>query len=650
MNTVGKSGFDGGMRKGGSQPKAILDAMTVKDEVLADKADNTVLVKYLRDASFPLIITIQSPWQLPTFADDVDTLTVYHAGTRKVIKTQEIVMGDEVKFPFDIEVPKSLIDVLGEGPNTFIFEVDHYNLDFSYSLDLTLIFDRVAPYNQTPPVKMPDIALVTDANKNTVELELPEYSDFRPGDRVAYWWQASIPEDPWSVPYVGFGEITALPQKLIVPAPVIDGVGDGGVMAVYVLLDKAGNNSPMSDITHIAVALGALPDNLKDPVVPMAADGLINQQDAHDGVVVQVLEFDNWKPTDQLRVTWGNYTSQWRPISDTGRFPQEFSIEATILFAEYGAATAGDKPTQVTYEVRRGTAPVGGKGISVAVNLERIGPVDPGPDPEWPDPVNPRLEKVTITGDSGEENHLKEPDDEFEDATLALVVNSTLKENDELTFYWGDEHIQGIDHTVAAGEPGAEITKTVSWDVIEARGNDTVPVHYRVQRPGNPNPIRSVNTDVLVEAVGIHPAKPEFLGLAANGWLNCSSIYEDAADREPAVRVQMEDLTQYGLTAGDSVTLHWSAVHGRTGEDPVDGAALNEPIELDETTKTGFVWKVPFETNVKQIYDPVNGKPDGRGRVKYSFTLNSRTYESEVQETVVSMHDGRDSCPLRPKP
>lgn len=650
MNTLGKSGFDGGKRAGGPQPRATLAALTIKPELLADPGDNTVLVKYLREDAYPLVVTLQDHWQLPTFDGDVDTFKLYHLQTSTLIKTVEFKKGDESLFPYDIELTKDLVGAWGEGPNTFIYEVEHYNLQLSDSLELTLVFDRVAPYNQTAPVRMPDIALVTDANKSSVELSLPAYSDYQPGDRVAYWWQASIPDDPWNTLPVATLEVTKLPLPLPVPAQAIDNIGDGGVMAVYVLLDKAGNNSPMSDITHIAVALGNMPANLKPPVVPRAQDGLINQQDAHEGVVVEVENFDNWKPTDQLRVTWGTYTSQWRPISDTGKFPQEFAIQAATLFAEYGASTAGEVSTAVTYEVMRGTAKVGDMSISVNVNLERIGPVDPDPDPDWPGPVNPRLQKVKIKGSSGEENHLKDPDDENMDATLTLTINAALKEGDMLSFYWGDEHIQAIDHTVGTGEPGGEITKTVTWAVIKARGNDTVPVHYRVQRPGNPNPIRSENTSVLVEAVGIHPAKPDFLGVALNGWLNCSSIYEDAGDLDPAVRVQLEDLTQYGLKAGDTITLHWSAVYDRTGEEPVTGAKLDEPIKLDASTEKGFVWKVPFETYVKQIYDPANNRPDGRGRVKYSFILGGKSYESETQETVVSMHDGKESCPLRPKP
>ncbi|WP_146024561.1 MULTISPECIES: hypothetical protein [unclassified Pseudomonas] len=647
MNSAKNSGFVRHMRNAGAQPLATLDAMTIKDELLAVPKDNTVLVKYLREEASRLIITIENPWQMPGHPTFHDTLTILHVQTGTEITTAEFFRGDEGKFPFDCEVPKELIAKWGEGINTFTYEVAHYHGEHSDSLDLELIFDRVPPYNQTAPTKIPAIPAVTDANKGGVKLELPEYVDYQPGDRVAYWWEASIPEDPWGVDPVGIVEVGALPAQLPVSADVIERVGDGGVMAVYVLLDKAGNNSHLSDITHIGVALGALPANLKDPIVPQAADGGIYQQDAFDGVIVQVPKFDNWKPTDQVRVIWGEQApSEWRPVTDSPVFPLAFSIHADTLLADYGADGTGDKSTSVAYEVRRGTVLQGSKNIVVNVNLEQIGPGNP----KWPDPLNPGLEKVTINGESGGENHLVDPGDYEQPATLTLLVNAALKQGDVLTFYWGDAYIEGIDHEVQDGEPGTEITKTVPWDVIKARGDDTVLVYYRVQRPGNPNPIRSEETHVLVEAVGIHPVAPDFLGLSELGWLDCRSIYVGEDDVEPAVRVKVPDLAEHGLKDEDHVFMQWSAVHDYTGEDPVAGAALDEELTWGQIKAQGYIWKVPFETYVKQIYDPENNRPDGRARANYSFVLNEKTYESPVQETIATMHNGLTTCDLRPKP
>lgn len=638
--------------------RATLDALIIEDKFIADRGDNTVFRKYLAEQDLELVVTVENPWQLPGSTLFQDELKLIHLPSGKALSSDFFTKGDEVLFPFPITVPKDFIDILGDDVHTFGYEVEHGHGDFSDSLPLTLIFDRMAPYDQTPPKKMADIAPVTEANKDKVVIELPSYADFQPKDRVAVWWlDASVTEIPEDLdPHIAV-EVTSRPQNIPVPEAVIDDAGDGGIAVVYVLFDKALNRSNFSHPTYIGVALGDLPANLKAPVVPQAAKGQIIKDDAFAGVIVQVLAFDNWKPKDELRVIWGNQpASQWRAMSDTGTFPVEFTLSKEVLYADYGVAGTGAKDTVVTYELRRGTVPQGSMNTTVKVNLERFGPVDPvDPEPEVPDPENQYLEKVTITSASGKDNHLTDPDDEFEDATLTLLINATLQAKDVLTFYWGEALIAGLEHEVQVGEPGTTITKTVSWDdVIKPGRNGNVPVYYRVERPGNPNPIRSLDTNVLVEAVGVYPVEPEFLGVVQSGGLTlltCQSIYEDANDTDPAVRVQVDDLTQYGLVVTDKITMHWSAVHGDGedgSDDPVDGALYEPVITLDEANIKGFVWKIPFEKYVKQVYTPA--QPEGRGRVKISFTVGGKPRESAVREVFVVMHNGIGSCPLRPKP
>ncbi|PVZ39486.1 hypothetical protein [Pseudomonas sp. CC120222-01a] len=642
--------------------RATLDALIVDDELIADRADNTVFRKYLTEPDLELVVVVENPWQLPGSTLFQDELKLIHLPSGTELASDFFKKGDETRFPFSIIVPKDFIERWGEGVHTFGYEVEHGHGEFSDSLPLELIFDRKAPYDQTPPKKMADIAPVTEANKDKVVIELPDYADFKPKDRVAVWWlDASVSEIPEDLdPHINV-PVTSLPQNLSVPEAVIDDAGDGGIAVVYVLIDKALNRSNFSYPTYIGVALGDPPANLKAPVVPQAAKGQIIKDDAFAGVIVQVLGFDNWKPKDELRVIWGGQpATEWRAISDTSQFPVvpvEFTLSKEVLYADYGVDGTGEKDTEVTYELRRGTVPQGKMSTTVKVNLERFGPVDPvDPEPVVPDPENKHLEPVNITGKSGEQNHLTDPDDEFEDATLTLVINDTLEPLDVLTFYWGNALIAGIEHEVKTGEPGNPMPpKTVSWDdVIKPGRNGNVPVHYRVERPGNPNPIRSRDTNVLVEAVGVYPVEPEFLGVVQSGGLTlltCQSIYEDADDTDPAVRVQVDDLSQYGLVVTDEITMHWSAVHG-DGEDgsndPVDGALYEPVIPLDEKNINGFVWKIPFETYVKQVYTP--SQPEGRGRVKISFTVDGKLRESAVREVFVVMHNGIGSCPLRPKP
>lgn len=621
-------------------------ALIVAPEVLADPVDKTVKVEYLRDGGPALVVTVEDPWYLPTFPGDIDQFEIYHLETNTTILDRQFVAGDEGLFPFRITIPQAMLDVWGEGPNTFIYKVDHYNNSFSSSAPLVLIFDRVPPYNQAAPDKIPFIPDITDANIDDVEFTIPDYIDFRPGDRVFWWWGTEVPNDPTLVPPSGNAVVTRPTTTIPVDKGIIEAAGNGGAYALYMLMDKAGNNSPLSVFTQVGVALGDLPSNLLDPMVPQAAKGQIIQEDAVTGVTVQVQEFDNWIASDELRISWGDHVFEWNAIGEANPFPfpLTYTIPNDILLAQYEAAGPGDVETAVAYEVRRGTVNQGRREIEVTVNLEVFGP---GPNPDWPDPVNPLLARVTVVGEAGEENHLM-PEDEGEDATLILEVDDTLLVGDVIQFYWDDELITTADHPVEVDEPGEEISETVPWDVIHRRGNANVPVRYTVTRPGNPNPIISRDTDVLVDANNIYPEAPVFLGTTPNGWLNCDSIYEDANDRVPAVRVQVQDLSQYGLVDGNTVTMHWRAVYGRTGEDPVPGTDYDEVITLNSTNLGGFVWKIPYVDYVFPVFDLANR--DGRGRATFDFTLNGRTYTSKLTEAVVSMHNGNVVCPLRPNP
>ncbi|WP_434771075.1 hypothetical protein [Pseudomonas entomophila] len=493
-----------------------------------------------------------------------------------------------------------------------------------------------------------------------MKLQLPPYADRADGDRVYWFWLNELPDNPSAVPPTGTAPVEAtLPQMITVPADTIRALGDGGVYVLYALEDKAGNVSRLSEYTEIGVAIGPLPSNLKAPLVPTVTAGLVTQQDVFNGVQVHIPSFDNFKPTDQIRAIWGGVAQPWRELGNAGVFPQVFDISGRTVWNSYGAASTGEVMVDVAYEVRRGTVPQGRMAIQVSVNLERIGPVDPGPDPDpdWPDPVNPRLPAPEVYGETSDTLNELLPEDEYQDARLVLLVDGSLREDDVLAFYWNDVHLDTLDYSLAAADIGQELERVVPWAAIKAQGNGDIPVHYRVGRPGNPNIVLSSDVPVAVSAIGIHPDKPEFLGgntEAPVGWLTCAALYDDAAPNplDPAIRVQVPDLAQYGLAVGDKVTLEWTAVHSFTGETPIPGVDLSEDVVLTAANLNGFVWRVqPYDQHILPIYEfdqsatPVR---DGRGRVHYAFTLAGKVYTSDVEEQIVSMHDASGACPLRP--
>src|SRR5690606_14452436 len=102
--------------------------------------------------------------------------------------------------------------------------------------------------------------------------------------------------------------------------------------------------------------------------------------------------------------------------------------------------------------------------------------------------------------------------DETHPASLTFLLDAAFKEGDNITFYWGAQHIADADYPVESGDPGSNITCEIPWEYIEAGKNGTVPVHYEITRTGIPNKTASPSTDVLVNAIVLRPEAPAFLG------------------------------------------------------------------------------------------------------------------------------------------
>ncbi|WP_313740064.1 hypothetical protein [Pseudomonas sp.] len=595
--------------------------------------ENTVKASVLKDPNVSLNIVI-AKWSDIAPSDQQDTLTVYHiigsvAGTPP---TEEILFqgtfneDNEDQLPLSVSLPK-FSEGYGDGNHGFKFVLRAYNMEVPFESDvLSLRFDRVAPNEGNVPPAVPDIAQIVDANVANVHLTLPDYPDRSAGDHVYYYWLKEVPKDLSNVPPAGNTEVVAANQLLPLPEAVIRAGGDGEFYAFYVLIDKAGNVGQISQPKLVSVALGAMPANLQAPVVPLAADdGKVDRADAALGVQVNVLTFDNWKPTDEVSASWQGKPLGRRDIGEGQTFPLVFTVSDQVLRETYGTPAEGDKDMAVRYEVWRGGTVVGFKEETVVVNFETFGPVDPGtdPDPEWPDLVNPRLPLPVVYGQGSTTPNVLLPEHDGKEASLEVLLYEGLLEDDLIEFYWNDEHVVEADYLIDAGDvAGDKLPRTIPWAYIKQAGNGTAKVHYQITRASVPNKPASPMQNVDVTAIVVHPDKPQFEGVDATDWLNCSSLKDpnDAA-AAPAVRITVGDLTQYGLSAGDEVTLKWWVLHNQTGDVEVKDAALEDIVTLGpDYPATGFVWRVePYEDHILPVYEFDPKVHNGRAFCTYEF-------------------------------
>ncbi|RMU44493.1 hypothetical protein ALP28_04011 [Pseudomonas savastanoi pv. nerii] len=574
-------------------------------------------------------------------------------------------------FPKSINIPLTALSPgfpkPADGVYSLRYRIRQPNDQETISPLLKLIVDTTPPGGHVEPGQM---SLNTDQltqafldnNPDGIVGTLPDYDDWTPGDKVAFYWVGTpLPDKPADLPApVGVVDVaSATDNKVTFPVDIIGDSNDEAYYVAYFLVDKATNRSPLSNYKRIDVALGLLPDNLKDPLVPLALppENLINLPDARMGVEVLIESFDNWKPTDRIEVTWGTAVLRPEEMGDVPQFPFSVRVPDPVLRDQYVQATGGDQPTTVSYRVLRGVVPSEVKSISVNVNFSTIGPDPvpvpvPVPDPDWPDPINDQLLPAEVYGEVSNELNVLKPSDDKKDASVRFKLYDPLLPDEVVDFYWGASHVPEVQYTVAVTDAaGDEREVKIPWSYIESEGNrPDLPFHYSIRAADSENTQQSPDTRVGVNAVVIIPDAPVFEGTSTSGWLNCNSLYKNPANPssgEPGVRVVVPDLSNY-LAAGDTVTLYWNAFPSAPDDTPISGTEKTEDIVLGvDYPVTGFTWLVtPYATHILPTYDPSGHGTNGRGKIKYSFILKGSTVTSLETTAKVGMYDANGSCPI----
>jgi hypothetical protein len=630
----------------------LLAAPQFRYQDLADRDDNT-LFKDVITAGTGLVILLPE-WDnpAPNGAADLVQLEFARGASPDPADFKEAVSESYPgpiapgQFPLTIVLPNTCL--IPDGPVSLRYWVTSYNDAKVMSATATLIADTTPPFREMEPpaLTVPDVP-ITDAylddHMDGVECSIPVYVDWQPDDRVVYWWLNDVPDDPTEIDITGEAEITTEPPfTFAVPAHAVRSTGDGGCYVVYTVIDKATNRSRLSVYAPVAVALGPLPGNLQDPVVEQAGDGQVDLADAHNGVIVGIPRFDNWKPTDRIEVTWGTTVLDEEQIGSSPAELISIRVPTQVLKDEYGD-TEGGRSTNVSYRILRGDVGSNEKAIIVDVDLSVIGPELP----EWPDPENPTLAPAAVYGATSNVLNQLTREDTGLDARCDLTLYAPVNAGEVLKVYWNDAPAPVAEYIVQADDRADDVVSCkIGWEHIELAGNALeVPVYYTIGRPNSPNAQRSPLTKVNVDAVVIIPEAPSFLGQSENGWLNCHSLDGD----DHAVRVQVPDISRY-LGAGDQVTLTWTPLTGLVGEDVLEAAIKVEPIILDALhPATGFVWRIqPYATHVGPTYDPDGpGGAAARGRIHYTLTYKGETLTSETTESKVGMFDGTGGCDVK---
>ncbi|WP_416769994.1 hypothetical protein ACMGT0_23315 [Pseudomonas sp. RHF3.3-3] len=573
-------------------------------------------------------------------------------------------------FPLEMNIPLEVWRDT-EGAFSIKYDIRLANGITDHSGVFSAIRDTKAPYadaDEPEPLKLILPTELEDADLDAaeptgVEAEIPDYPDYQPKDKIAYWWVTEVPSfdpnDP-NAPLPIANVSVPDDRKIYFPVDYIRDKGDGGCFVAYTLFDKAGNRTPLSHPTEVGVAIGVMPSNFQNPSVPQSQPkGFVNQKDALDGIYVVIEEFTPHKPTDNIEVTWGQSKLTAEPIGSSPTWPKRIKVPEDVLIKEYDWSNGGRIPTPIGYRFLRGTVPRGPFTSSVDVYFSVPGP---GPDNpiDWPDPVNADMTPGEVFGKStpGQPNVLVRADD-GEDATFEFTFydDTTADVGKVIEFYWGAYHVEEADIQLKGNEGGEDETVTIPWKYIYDEGNDPkVLVHYRIRDKTSDNWQRSPYTEVNVNAVVYRPDAPEFEGVNEFGFLACPALYDPPYTPggpnnpdDPSVRLRIPDLSK-DLGPGETLTLKWVAYQH---SDPTDGEIAAEyelPVTLGpDWPVTGFVWRIGYDAYVKPIYIPTTS-PGGRARATYSFVdKTGETVTSKCADIKVGMYESDEPCPIPPR-
>lgn len=583
-----------------------------------------------------LIVEIPE-WAFLPGDDPNDFITLQLQYTRSVVEDNFVAIGPAEDhyaplvpedFPLILEFPQNSIPLLGTLRIRYHL-IDHL-ADEYVSDAITLICDGIAPWGNDPaPPLIPPSTIINEAylqaNPGGIELSLPDYLDRQSSDtyHVFYLKDWTEDNDQYENP-VAAGSV-GNDLKVIVPTEAVRLMGDGRYYIVYYLFDKARNRSRIRLPTIVDVVLTPEPADLAAPRVPLAEDDqVLSLEDAQAGVSVVIPQYTNYRQDDRIVVTWGTQVLPWEQLG-TRPFPVSIVVPNTVLHEEYGKASAGVL-TDVSYRVLRGEAPYGPRNVEITVDFSVAGPERPDPDPDWPNPVNPRLGNPEIISSSGLVNEIAPPDRD-KDATLEFEVFEGAEDGQIVDFYWGGTLVSEVRWEVDLGT-GEQKTVTIPWRYIEAAGNNlALPVHYTVRASLEPiNEQESLTTYVNVTAIDMTPDDLEFHGVTSRGWLTCSSIRDPAnPTAAPAIRVKVPSCSRFGIAPGTTITLSWQVYDAHTGGSPIPGddVPLSQTFTLTaEQIENGFDWRVePYATHILPLFDELN--PQAPRRAEVSYVINT---------------------------
>lgn len=557
------------------------------------------------------------------------------------------------QFPVELQVTPDMLDSLPEGVNTISYSVDNTSVgNPDEALPQFIFLDRVAPRHSNrllpldalqrpanlpvPPVGSDPVfnREYLDANP-TVLFPVPVYVIERRFDQIEL-------RDATGGATI-FGPVPLWPQddgarqaNVEVPATVLEALGLGRHQLRYVLIDRGGNVSGLSNGFNFEVQLQPVPSNLLPPIV----DANINRSHFNPPgtfLPVGIPVYTGALATDQVVLSLhddavppnlvGTITL---PAFDPNLDPNQ--IQVPWSFISRLDARAVFQGTW-SYIVRRDgvdypVAPALPPSAISNIDLRVVGPINPND----PDPINPLLTVLEVNGGSGKSlANTITPNDSNLAGTMRFTPYAGAAATDHLSVFYGDVTTPVWQGTIA--EAAALIPSNMiplPWAAIQAQGNGVISAFYVVRESAAAqNFQQSLNTQVTVSAITVEmknfvwydaPNAPlaqqnQRPGSLTTGVINCAAapwnfitlIVRDFRAGDPGDDPLLPAVV---IQAGDIVTVFWEYHPGTLLGDSATPPAVHRVL-AEQMVPANFRAGDPFRYVIN--YDPaIYAQPDNR--------------------------------------
>lgn len=489
-------------------------------------------------------------------------------------------------FPLVLEMPQFLLQAEGVARVSYRRWIKY--IDNKSTADPQLIrIDRTAPNFQNPcPLLGPDknVAVIDqaylDLNDQRAIFFLDRWTDVRLDDEVLLFLvpvdEVGSPSEPIAIQKVDVANKMLDPFPASIPA---ERLKNGFYRLFCRLKDRTGNIGPPSILLPVKVSLGG-GIQLPPPSVPLAADGLVDLEDARQPVKVRIPFIEAALPGDVLQAYWNGHALQPVTVGENQAWPIDVPVSWLVITQD---GFVGPVQRRVYYTGIRSGAPLDSPYVDVWLDL-RVA----GPDPIGPAPENPRLKRVVIKGVGGD-NQLG-----LGDVDLPVTVEVPLYEmphaGEILELYWGALGRVVATYMVKSGDVAGQVVRftPVDYEVVRQGGFGSVPVFYTTFNGVNRQRAPITPVDVIDGSLGTFEelvADPPHVSLW--GWINCESILVKKTSVKQPDKYRDALLFhvpggQANLALNDRIELSWQMCRSLNGQTPISPVYFFPPFDVDK--------------------------------------------------------------------